>query len=72
MGIPGADLSRDQLEAVGVRRISIGSGLARTAYGAMLRAGREMIERGTFTFAEQSIPFAEMMAMFPAGDADRG
>jgi 2-methylisocitrate lyase-like PEP mutase family enzyme len=47
-------LDRAGLESVGVRRISVGSALARTAYGALLRAAEEMRTRGTFTFAGEA------------------
>ena len=50
MGLPGSVLDRRTLSAAGVRRISIGSALARAAYGALLRGAREIAERGTFTF----------------------
>ena len=35
--------------AVGVRRISVGGTLARTAWGGWLAAAREIAEAGTFT-----------------------
>jgi hypothetical protein len=43
-----------------VRRISLGSALARVALGAFLRAAREVKESGTFTFAERAASFAEI------------
>jgi 2-methylisocitrate lyase-like PEP mutase family enzyme len=64
MGIPGASLNLAALSAIGVRRISVGSGLARTALGAFLRAAREMRERGTFTFAEDAAKTGEIVTMF--------
>ncbi|HEY3935697.1 MAG TPA: isocitrate lyase/phosphoenolpyruvate mutase family protein [Gemmatimonadales bacterium] len=63
-GVPGLALDRDALGALGVRRISIGSGLARAALGAFLRASREMQERGTFSFMNDAVPFATISAMF--------
>lgn len=48
------------LAAAGVRRISVGSGLARAALGAVLRAAREMKDNGTFTFADDAASFAEL------------
>jgi len=56
MGMRGMDLSVADLEALGVRRISVGSGLTRAALGAFLRASREMLDQGTFTFAEDAVP----------------
>ena len=55
-GLPGLRLSLDELTAIGVKRVSVGSGLARAAIGAVLRAGREMQEHGTFTFSEHAVP----------------
>jgi 2-methylisocitrate lyase-like PEP mutase family enzyme len=59
MGLKGAAFSVSELAALGVRRISVGSALTRTAFGAVVRAAKEMQELGTFTFADQAIPFAE-------------
>jgi 2-methylisocitrate lyase-like PEP mutase family enzyme len=55
MGIKGAPpLSvTPNLGALGVRRISIGSGFARAALTAFLHAAREVRDHGTFTFAEE-------------------
>jgi 2-methylisocitrate lyase-like PEP mutase family enzyme len=47
------------LEALGVRRISVGSALSRAALGAFVRAAREIREHGTFAFANEAIPYAE-------------
>jgi 2-methylisocitrate lyase-like PEP mutase family enzyme len=54
MGLRGAQLSVAELAALGVKRISVGSALYRTALGAFLRAAHEMRERGTFTFASDA------------------
>ena len=37
---------------------------SRAASSAFLRAAREIASEGTFTFAEQAVPFAQMNAMF--------
>jgi 2-methylisocitrate lyase-like PEP mutase family enzyme len=55
-GMPGMALSFDDLQQLGVKRISVGSHLARTAIEAFVRAAREMRERGTFTFAGDALP----------------
>ena len=60
MGLAGAPFSVDQLAAAGVRRISLGSALARAALGAFLRAAREVKGRGTFSFADGAASFAEL------------
>ena len=46
-----ADLSR-----IGVRRISVGSGLARAALGGFLAAAEEIKTHGTFTYGKAAIP----------------
>jgi 2-methylisocitrate lyase-like PEP mutase family enzyme len=60
MGLAGAPFSVDELAAAGVRRISLGSALARVGLGAFLRAAREVKEHGTFTLAETAASFAEI------------
>jgi 2-methylisocitrate lyase-like PEP mutase family enzyme len=70
MGLQGVQLSLDELSALGVRRVSVGSSLCRTALGAFLRAAREMAERGTFTFANDAVRPRDLNAIFsgPASD----
>ena len=60
MGLKGASFSVDELAALGVRRISVGSALSRAALGAFLRAAREIREHGTFDFAKEAIPYSEL------------
>lgn len=71
MGLSGAQLSLDELGAIGVKRVSVGSALARAAYGAFLKAAREIHDRGTFTFAEQAAAYADMNAMLRLPDAGK-
>lgn len=59
-GASGTAFSVAELAAAGVRRISLGSVLSRAALGALLRAAREITERGTFAFAADAMPFAEV------------
>ena len=54
MGLRGVQLSLAELSALEVKRVSVGSTLARAALGAFLRAAREMRESGTFTFAKDA------------------
>lgn len=63
-GITGLQLNVRQLSAIGVKRISVGSALSRAAIGAVLAAGREMREHGTFSFAEAAANFRETNALF--------
>jgi 2-methylisocitrate lyase-like PEP mutase family enzyme len=64
MGLQGVELTLADLAEIGVKRVSVGSGLARCALGAFLRAAREMREKGVFTFAEDAVPFREINSMF--------
>jgi 2-methylisocitrate lyase-like PEP mutase family enzyme len=62
MGLTGAAFTVDGLAAAGVRRISLGSALARIALGAFLRAAREIKAEGTFAVADDAASFAELEA----------
>jgi 2-methylisocitrate lyase-like PEP mutase family enzyme len=64
MGLQGVQLSLAELSEIGVKRISVGSALSRAALGAFLRAAREMQTRGTFTFAEDAVKYADINEMF--------
>jgi 2-methylisocitrate lyase-like PEP mutase family enzyme len=66
MGLAGVKLDLSDLSEMGVKRVSIGSGLARVALGAFLRAAQEMREHGTFGFADQAISFKDITLMFDA------
>jgi 2-methylisocitrate lyase-like PEP mutase family enzyme len=66
MGLKGLRLSMAELAEIGVRRVSVGSALSRAALGAFLRAAREMKEHGSFTFADDAVPFNELNAIFGA------
>ena len=53
VGWPG--LTRQQLEDLGVRRISVGGALALAAWGALARAARDIAENGRFdSFADNA------------------
>jgi 2-methylisocitrate lyase-like PEP mutase family enzyme len=67
MGLPGATFSLDDLAAAGAKRISVGSALARVAFGAFIAAACEMAENGTFQYAEQAISSADIERYFEAG-----
>jgi 2-methylisocitrate lyase-like PEP mutase family enzyme len=64
MGLQGVQLSHAELSAIGVKRISVGGSLSRTALGAFLRAAREMLDHGTFTFAQDAVSHRDINAMF--------
>lgn len=60
MGLRGVQLSAAELSALGVKRISVGSALCRTALGGFMQAAREMREQGTFTFAQAAVSTKEL------------
>ena len=62
MGLKGATFSVEELAAAGVKRISVGGSFARTALGALVRAAREVKEKGTFMYAADAMPHAEANA----------
>ena len=64
MGLQGVQLTLKELSTIGVRRVSVGSALCRTALGAFIRAAREMGEHGTFTFAGEAANPKEISAIF--------
>lgn len=51
---PGPTIA--ELAAAGVRRVSVGGGLSRVAYTALQKAGAELLESGTFTWADGILP----------------
>lgn len=55
MGLDGVTLTVTDLAAMGVKRISVGGSFARAAYGAFLRAAREVQEHGSFSYANEAI-----------------
>jgi len=53
-----------ELEKLGVRRASIGSGVMRSTLGQVRRIGKELLEKGTYSSVfEGAIPFAEVNAL---------
>lgn len=63
----GATYSVEELAAAGVKRISVGGAFARAALGAFVRAAREVKDKGTFSFAADAIPHAEVSAYMAKG-----
>jgi 2-methylisocitrate lyase-like PEP mutase family enzyme len=60
MGLSGATFSVEELAAAGAKRISVGGSFARAALGALVRAAREVKEKGTFAYAADALPSAEV------------
>ncbi len=66
IGLGAAGASLADLEAAGVRRVSLGGSLARVALSALLAAGREMRE-GSFAGAEAGAGWSEISGAITAG-----
>ncbi len=60
VGIRGKSFSVAELEAAGVRRVSLASSLWRAAMTGLVEAGREIREKGTFDYLERTLPSAEV------------
>jgi 2-methylisocitrate lyase-like PEP mutase family enzyme len=65
VGIKGAPpLTLEELGALGVRRVSIGSGFSRAALTAFYHAAREVRDHGTFQFADETLYMSELANLF--------
>jgi 2-methylisocitrate lyase-like PEP mutase family enzyme len=64
MGLGGVTLSVADLTECGVKRISVGSSLARAAWGAFYRAAEEVRSAGTFSYAQDALPFDQLNTLF--------
>lgn len=60
----GLQLTVQQLQDMGVRRVSTGSALALAAFGEFFRAAEEIQQSGTFGFTSQSMPYAKANQLF--------
>jgi 2-methylisocitrate lyase-like PEP mutase family enzyme len=58
-------LSMSQLANLGVRRVSVGSGLALAAWGAFLRAAQDIKTNGTFNLLANGAASADLNELFP-------
>ena len=61
---PNPALAVDRLADLGVRRISVGSALARVAWGAFMGAARSIGETGTFEGFAGAASFGELSGLF--------
>lgn len=64
MGLSNADFTLNELEDLGVKRVSVGSSLARAAYGSFLKAAQEIRQQGSFGFAQGIVSYADLNALF--------
>lgn len=63
LALTGTGLSVADMVSIGVKRVSVGSALARAAYGAFLEAAREIQDHGTFAFAGRAVSYRDLSAM---------
>jgi 2-methylisocitrate lyase-like PEP mutase family enzyme len=63
-GIKGKSFSVAELEAAGVRRVSLATSLYRAAMTGLADAAREVKDKGTFGYLERSLSTAEINAFF--------
>ena len=59
-----SELTVQEIEALGVRRISVGGALARCAWGGFIRAARSLAEEGTFKAFSEAASGNELNALF--------
>jgi 2-methylisocitrate lyase-like PEP mutase family enzyme len=64
MGLGGVTLTVAELADCGVKRISVGSSLARAALGGLYQAAEEIRNYGTFNYAGQALPFDQLNTLF--------
>jgi 2-methylisocitrate lyase-like PEP mutase family enzyme len=62
---PGGLTIRDAAD-LGVRRVSVGSGLARAAWGGFIKAAKQLAERGVFDGFAGAAPHSELQQFFSA------
>ena len=62
----GSHFSIQDLKNAGVKRISVGSALFLTAYGALIQGAHEIIHHGSFHFAENMVDFSRLEQIFNA------
>jgi len=67
-----AGLTVADLAGLGVRRISVGGALARVAWGAFMRAAREIATEGRFDAFADAVPMAEINGFFRDDFKGRG
>lgn len=59
-----SELTMKDIEALGVRRVSVGGAMARAAWGGFIRAARTLAEEGRFDGFADAAPGAELNAFF--------
>lgn len=64
MGLGTAEGNAHEWLTAGVQRVSLGGSMARAALGFVRRSAREVLDKGTISFAETQIPHSELNALF--------
>jgi 2-methylisocitrate lyase-like PEP mutase family enzyme len=59
-GIKGKTFTVRELEAAGVRRISVATSLYRAAVSGLVEAAREIRDQGTFGYLERTLTTSEL------------
>jgi 2-methylisocitrate lyase-like PEP mutase family enzyme len=67
VGIKGKSFTVAELEAAGVKRISLATSLYRAAITGLVDAAREAKDKGTFGYLDRSIPTPELNNFMQAG-----
>jgi 2-methylisocitrate lyase-like PEP mutase family enzyme len=62
VGIKGKSFTVAELEAAGVKRISLATSLYRAAMTGLVEAAREAKDKGTFSYIDRSVPSPELNA----------
>ena len=62
VGIKGRSFTKADLEAAGVKRISLATSLYRAAMTGLLEAAKEVKERGTFGYLDSSVSTPDLNA----------
>lgn len=63
LGAAGFDISFNELADLGVKRVSLGSALARAALGAFQRAAVEL-SQGSYGFVNDAVPYSDLNKIF--------
>jgi 2-methylisocitrate lyase-like PEP mutase family enzyme len=62
VGIKGRSFSKPELEAAGVKRISLATSLYRAAMSGLLEAAKEVKDKGTFTYLDRAMATPDLNA----------
>jgi 2-methylisocitrate lyase-like PEP mutase family enzyme len=69
VGLRTKGFTTQNLTEVGVRRVSLGSTLARAAYGAAIEALQQNLESGSFELGENAMDYASVNQLLKSGSA---